>query len=169
MLLEKSGSVVTRSSDLIERAADDEAHLAIVPDEPFDTAHRERERRGAEVSSRAIVVHSAFERRDIEQLDEIAVVGRVLQSPIAFIEASHVARHLAVERIESRGRRHQRIQQCAQALVVIDMHDSSCVRRLRRQPSIGCGRNHTDAPLATHCWPSVYSAHGQILDRKRAG
>ena len=70
----------------VERATDDEPHAAAVAHQSLDAARREGEGAGIEVSRQPIVALGIFERGDVEELDEIAVVRRVLELPRTIIE-----------------------------------------------------------------------------------
>ena len=66
-----------------ERAPDDETHVAAVADQPLDATGGQRERPGVEVAGQPVVAFRVFERRHVEQPDQIAVVRCVLPPPVA--------------------------------------------------------------------------------------
>ena len=71
---------------LVQRAADDEPHAAVVAHQSFDAACGEGERAGVEVAGQPVVALGVLKGRDVEPLDEIAVFGGVLQLPFAIAE-----------------------------------------------------------------------------------
>ena len=71
---------------LVQRAADDEPHAAVVAHQSFDAARGEGERAGVEVAGQPVVALGIREGRDVEPLDEIAVFRGVLQLPFAIAE-----------------------------------------------------------------------------------
>ena len=64
-----------------ERAADDEAHPPAVSHQALDPAGREGEGAGVEVPGQPVVALRVFERGDVEEPDEVAVLGGVFEPP----------------------------------------------------------------------------------------
>ena len=50
---------------------------------PLNAARRQRESPGVEVTGQAVVALGVFQRRNVEEPDEIAIVRRVLQLPFS--------------------------------------------------------------------------------------
>lgn len=65
----------------VEGAADDQPHVALVADQPFDAAQRQRQGVGGEIAGGAIVAHGAGQRGNVELRDQVAVVGVVFDAP----------------------------------------------------------------------------------------
>ena len=65
----------------LQGAAHHEAHPPGVAHQPFDAARGERERPGVEVPGQPVVALGVFEHRDVEERDEVAVVGGVFALP----------------------------------------------------------------------------------------
>ena len=65
----------------IQCAANDQAHVAAVSHQALDAARRESECLGVEIPGQAIVALGVLECGDIEELDEIAVLGSVFALP----------------------------------------------------------------------------------------
>ena len=65
----------------LQRATDDQAHVAAIAHQTLDAARRQRERAGVEIPGQAIIALGVFKRGDIEEPDEIAVLGRVFPLP----------------------------------------------------------------------------------------
>ena len=64
-----------------ERAPDDEAHPPAVSHQALDPAGREGEGAGVEVPGQPVVALRVFKRGDVEEPDEVAVLGGVLEPP----------------------------------------------------------------------------------------
>ncbi len=75
----------------LERAADDEAHMAAILDEAFDAAGGEGEGGCGEVAGEAVVTDGGGKRGDVETLDQIAVFGGVFDLPLAVAQQGHAA------------------------------------------------------------------------------
>ena len=68
---------------LLESAADDQPHAAIISDERVDPARGERQRIGGEVTGHAVVLNGAGEGRVVEQLDQVAIFVAIAGAPFA--------------------------------------------------------------------------------------
>src|SRR5208337_610276 len=66
---------------LVQRAADDQPHGAVVGDQPLDPPPRQGQGVSTEIAGRAVVSQSALERRDVEQRDQVAVLVAVAGFP----------------------------------------------------------------------------------------
>ena len=65
----------------VEGAPDDQPHAATVAHQPLDAARGQREGAGVEVARQPVVALGILQRGDVEALDEIAVLGGVLEAP----------------------------------------------------------------------------------------
>lgn len=74
---------------LVEGAADQQPHAAVVADQFLDAADGESQRLDLEVAGQAVVTDGAFEGGDVEALHQIAVIGRVFQLPGMVTEEAH--------------------------------------------------------------------------------
>ncbi len=70
----------------VEGTADDQPHVALVADQPFDAAQGQRQGVGGEIAGGAVVAHGAGQRGDVEIRDQVAVVGAVLDAPGAVLQ-----------------------------------------------------------------------------------
>ena len=80
----------------LQRAAHDEPHPPGVAHQPFDAARGERKRPGVEVSGQPVVALGVFEHRDVEERDEVSVVGGVFELPGAVGEHGVSTRRRAI-------------------------------------------------------------------------
>ena len=69
-----------------EGAPDDQTHAAAVAHQTLDAARRKCEGAGVEVSRQPVVTLGILERGDVEELDEITVLGGVLELPSVVAE-----------------------------------------------------------------------------------
>jgi hypothetical protein len=67
---------------LLECAADDQPHPAVVGDERRDPARGERQRVGGKITGHAVVLNGAGEGRVVEQLDQVAIFVAITGAPL---------------------------------------------------------------------------------------
>ena len=75
---------------LLEGAAYDQAHAAVVEDEGVDPARGESQRIGGKVADHAVVLGGAGEGRVVEQLDQVAIFVAIAGAPLARGEQGHL-------------------------------------------------------------------------------
>ena len=65
----------------VQRAADDEPHLAAVGDQLFDAPSGQGQGIGREVAGRPVILDGTRQGRDVEQADEVAILVAVACLP----------------------------------------------------------------------------------------
>ena len=69
-----------------QRAADDQAHPAVITDQSFDTPRRQPQRVGTEIPGQAVIALGVPQGGNVEQAYEVAVVGGVFELPVVVAE-----------------------------------------------------------------------------------